>query len=179
MDIYNFSQKDIDICNEFSNNVDTTFYSKRNQFDANKRKLDTKIGKLGELVVYNTLIKTTSDISYPDFKIYDAKSKSWDFDLKSSSMNIHVKTQEVLQSSKYGESWIFQNEDKKIFKTYSENDFVAFVLVDILNKNGQIRKLVKLKDLHDKNLFKKPKLIHLSSKSAVYYEDLEEAFKDD
>ena len=98
MDIYNFSQKDIDICNEFSNNVDTTFYSKRNQFDANKRKLDTKIGKLGELVVYNTLIKTTSDISYPDFKIYDAKSKSWDFDLKSSSMNIHVKTQGVTPS---------------------------------------------------------------------------------
>jgi len=166
-----FEKEDLDICTKFSEEVDTSFYSKRNQFDNTKRKADTKIGKLGELAVYYHF--KDKNISYPDFKIYSAKEKSWDYDLKTKNENIHVKSQETLQGAKYGISWIFQLEDKHI-KNYNDNDYVAFVSVNLLNKSAEIKSIMSVKSLHEKQLFKKPILNKLNSKSAVYFEDLKD-----
>lgn len=170
----NFTAEDIQKCTDFSENVDTSFYSTRNQFNSIKRIADSKIGKLGELVVYYNLIDKYPDLTYPDFKIYKPREKSWDYDLKSSQTNIHVKTQEYQQSMKFGESWIFQNEDKHIFKTYLENDYVAFVQVNFLQKSGTIKQILPVKLLHEMQLFKKPVLAKLISKSAVYFEDIKQ-----
>jgi len=167
-----FSNEDVFKCKQFSESVDTTLYIQRNQFDAIKRSADSMIGKLGELTVYYSLKDKYPNISYPDFKIYSAKQKSWDFDLKDEKFNLHVKTQESLQASKFGESWIFQNEDKHVFKIFSENDYVAFVGVNLFQKYGIIKQILPISLLHKMNLFKKPILAKLTSKSAVYFEDI-------
>lgn len=168
----NFSDDDIKKCREFSEKADTSFYIKRNQFSFEKRKFDSYIGKLGELAVYYTLLDKYSDITYPDFKIYKAKEKSWDYDLKQKDFNLHVKTQEQMQSNKFGLSWIFQNEDKHIFLNYNENDYVAFVSINSFKKIGEIKKIISVSSLHKDKLFKKPILDKLINKSAVYYEDI-------
>lgn len=175
MEKIKFSEEEMKLCEKFSEEVDTTLYARRNQFDNEKRKKDAKIGKLGEFAVVHFLKKKVKDISPPDCEIYSAKQKSWDYDLKSSKFNIHVKTQDITQAYKYGESWIFQNEDKHIFREYDkEKDYVAFVIVNLITKEAQIKGICKLQLLHDNNLFALPKLIHLQgNKRAVYMSDLE------
>jgi len=168
-----FTKEHLQKADEFANAVNTSLYARRNQWDADKRKLDSKIGKLGELAVYETLKPTISDLSYPDFAIYTAKQKSWDYDLKAKDINLHVKCQNVVQAQRYGESWIFELTDKHIFKEYTENDYVAFVTVDLVKGEGNLKSILKVSDLHKKALFKKPKLDKLVSKAAVYYTDIE------
>lgn len=169
-----FSDDDLNICKEFSEAVDTKFYAGRNQWDANKRKIDAKIGKLGELAVYYSLKDKYPDISYPDFKIYTTRQKSWDYDLKSTTFNLHCKTQENLQSIKFSKSWIFQAEDKHIFRDNKDNDYVAFVCVNMLEKSAVIQKILSVNSLHTNKLFKKPVLAKLVSKLAVYFEDIKD-----
>ena len=41
-----FSPEDIKKCTEFSELVDTSLYAQRNQWDADKRKADSKIGNI-------------------------------------------------------------------------------------------------------------------------------------
>ena len=178
-----FTNEDLEKCSEFSENVDTSLYAQRNQWDTNKRKADSKIGKLGELAAYYSLKDKYPNISYPDFKIYPAKQKSWDFDLKDEKFNLHVKTQESLQASKFGESWIFQygngrnrHYDKEIFDQTSPNQYVAFVKVNLLTKEGEVRAIVSLDMLHENKLFALPVLqkLQIANKLAVYYRDLEQ-----
>ncbi len=158
---------------EFSNAVNTSLYARRNQWDADKRKLDSKIGKLGEVAVYETLKPKYDDLSYPDFAIYTAKQKSWDYDLKAKDINLHVKCQNIVQSKRYGESWIFELTDKHIFKDHTDKDYVAFVTVDLVKGEGYIKSILKVSELHANSLFKKPKLDKLVSKAAVYFDDIE------
>lgn len=177
---YNFTEEEINKCKEFAEKIDTSFYAKRNQFNNEKRKKDQLVGKLGEIISYNYLKPKINNLSYPDFNIYDKKDKSWDFDMKGDNYNIHVKSQEVSQGIRYGESWIFQKGsknkgyDKEIFDKISPNQYICFCSID-LNKNcGEIKSVVNLNFLHDKNLFKEPKLAKLAelNKVAVYCLDL-------
>jgi hypothetical protein len=171
----NFSKEDLQKCLDFSEQVDTSLYARRNQWDANKRKADSKIGKLGELAAYYSLLEKYPTISYPDFKIYTAKQKSWDYDLKYETFNLHVKTQETLQAAKFGESWIFQSTDKHIFKNHLSNDYVAFVKVNLMQNEAEIKAIVSVDLLHNNKLFAMPMLekLQYANKLAVYYKDLE------
>jgi hypothetical protein len=169
---YFFTKTDIKRCEDFANKIDTSFYETRKQINIEKRILDSKIGKLGELAVFNTLCFKYK-IEEPDFKIYSVKEKSWDYDLKSNNFNLHVKTQLVDQAIKYGESWVFEKSDKHIFVNKKYNDYVAFVLIDLKNKQANIKAILNVNKIHEENLFKPMKLIHLSSKCAVYFNDLE------
>ena len=177
-----FSSEDMQKCIEFSEQADTSLYAQRNQWDALKRTADSKIGKLGELTVYYFLKEKYPKITYPDFKIYPAKQKSWDFDLKHTDFNLHVKTQESMQSSKFGESWIFQfgngkdrHYDKEIFDRITPNQYIAFVKINLMKNEGEVRAIVSLDMLHDNKLFSLPVLEKLqqANKLAVYYKDLE------
>lgn len=186
MEKITFTPEEIEKCVEFSESVDTSLYARRNQWDADKRKADSKIGKLGEIAVYRSLVDKYPGLTYPDFKIYKPREKSWDFDLKHEKFNLHVKTQETLQASKFGESWIFQygdgkkqNYDREIFDRTSPNQFIAFVKLNLLEGYGLVRAIVSLDLLHDKKLFASPVLEKLkyANKVAVYYKDLEK-YKD-
>lgn len=176
--IIKFSNQDVKKCQDFANKIDTAYYATRRQTNNEKRVKDQIIGKLGEVATYVYFKSKGIELTQPDFKLYSKAEKSWDFDLKGQDINLHVKSQAIYQAKKYGESWIFQNEDKHIFKDVSENDYVCFVLVDPDNNSAEVKSVVKLNELHSKNLFKKPKLIHLSSKSAVYFEDLKSSLKE-
>jgi hypothetical protein len=173
MEKITFTPEDIQICSDFAEKMDTSLYAKRNQSDENKRRLDSKLGKMAELAVYYALKEPYPNISYPDFNIYKPREKSWDYDLKvPDQKNIHVKGQDYLSAMRYSESWVFQNEDKHIFKTYTDKDYVVFVLLNYLQKHATIRAILPVSLLHEKQLFKKMVLPHLTSKSAVYYEDI-------
>jgi hypothetical protein len=179
---YKFEQEDLDKCKKFSEEVDTSFYATRNQFNSEKRVKDSYIGKLGEIAVYQILKNQIKDITEPDFKIYKAKEKSWDFDLKGEGMNLHIKTQDLKVGEKYGVSWIFQfgdgksrSYDKEIFDRISPSQYVAFVSLDLVESEATVRAMVSLDFLHEKKIWAAPKLdkLKIANKVAVYLKDLE------
>jgi hypothetical protein len=173
MAIIKLSQEDIDICIEFSNSINTSHYASRNQFNDDKRKLDQQVGKFGEIAVYKYLKLKNYDVSYPDFQIYSASKKSWDYDLKTPDINFHVKSQSITQGNRYGISWLFQLGDKHVMTNYKDNDYIAFTSVDMDNFTVNIRSILQVAKLHQLNLFKPPKLPQLFNKCAVYLNDLE------
>lgn len=152
-------------------------YAKRNQFNPEKGKADNRNGKIGEIVAHSFLLPKFPDITTPDFEVYAAKNKSWAKDLSSTKANkvFGVKSQTIESAKKYGESWVFQNEDAGVHgKTDKSDDgnFILFVLLDLTEKLGYVRAAVKVKWIHENGLFKPMKLAHLTSKKAVYYDDL-------
>lgn len=176
--IIKFSNEDFKKCEEFANKIDTSYYATRNQFNQKKKIKDQQIGKLGELAVFSFFQEKKIKLTAPDFNLYDKTKKSWDFDLKNNEINLHVKSQDVKQGAKYGTSWIFQQGDKKIFKDYSEIDWVSFVSVDLEKKHATIQAIIRLDDLHKSNIFKEPQLEYLkNNKKAIYLTDLQKIFK--
>ncbi len=176
---YNFTEEEYKKCVEFSEKIDTSYYASRNQFNPEKRKNDQIIGKLGEILSFNYLKTKIGNLTYPDFNIYEKSQKSWDFDLKGDNANIHVKSQNIIQSKRYGQSWIFQsgngkNYDKEIFDKISPNQYISFCLIDLVNKSGEIKSILPLEILHEKKLFKLPKLEKLqnANKLAIYFSDI-------
>jgi hypothetical protein len=170
---FRYSQEILDAVMVFANSIDTSFYATRNQLNNEKRKRDQIIGKLGEFAVKELLANKYPDLSDPDLKIYSARKKSWAFDLSSSSINLHVKSQDIIQGSKYGVSWIFQVGDKEVFNPSTESS-VAFTSVNLSAGTVDLLGVVKVSTLHDQKLFKLPKLEYLQkmNKLAVYYDDL-------
>jgi len=173
---YIFTTEDLQKAEEFSSKIDVNYYSGRDQLDVQKKRLDQKVGKLGELAVYGILKEKMNTLTEPDCKIYEASQKSWDYDMKSDTINLHVKSQLNLQALEYGESWIFQAQDKHIFVNYLPQDYVAFVIVSLIHKSAEVKAIVSLDFLHKGDLFKMPVKENLrkSNKLAVYYENLEE-----
>jgi hypothetical protein len=181
--IIKFTQPEIDQVLDFANKIDTSYYAKRSQFDNEKRKQDQIVGKLGEVAVYNYLKEKYSEITAPDFQIYKKNEKSWDFDLKGNEKNVHCKSQNISQSKRYGQSWIFQkgngvnrHYDKEVFDRLSTNQYVSFILVDLDKYEAEIKAIVTLDFLHKKDMFKLPMLekLRFANKVAVYYNDLKE-----
>jgi hypothetical protein len=178
-----FTQEEIDQVKDFANKIDTSYYANRSQFDNEKRKQDQIVGKLGEVATYNVLKEKYPTLSPVDFTIYSKKEKSWDFDLKADGICAHVKSQNLIQSKKYGESWIFQkgnginrNYDKEIFDRITANQYVSFVLVDLTKYEAEIKAIVELDFLHKKDMFRLPVLekLRVANKMAVYFSDLKE-----
>jgi hypothetical protein len=179
-----FTKEEYDACELFSQAVDTSHYAKRSQNNESKRIKDALIGKLGEVAAYHYLKDKIDGLSTPDFNIYEAKNKSWDFDLKAEGFNIHVKTQDNDIGEKYGTSWIFQygngknsHYDKEIFDVTSPNQYVVFVSLFLNGKDSvaNIRAVTRLEFLHQKKMFSLPKLerLQFANKKAVYLKDLE------
>jgi hypothetical protein len=178
-----FTQDQIDQCTQFAEEIDTSYYASRNQESDSKRKKDQIVGKLGEIAVYTYLKDKYPSISYPDFKIYDKKDKSWDFDMKGENINLHCKSQELKMSKKFGESWTFQrgdghskNYDLEIFDKKTPHQYVAFVIVDLQNNAATIKAIVELDFIHKKDLFKLPIMAKLreNNKSVVYFREMKE-----
>jgi hypothetical protein len=161
--------------NQFAESINTGFYSSRNQGNNDKRITDQKCGKFGEYGVFFYLKSKNINVSEPDCKIYKVREKSWSPDLKiiDTDTNIHVKSQSIQSGKRYGVSWVFQKNDKHVFNTDSNNQYVSFVSVDLIKNECDIKSIVKLDILHNENLFKAPKLDYLKkNKCAIYYNDI-------
>ena len=170
-----FTEKQINTCIDFANSINTSYYASRSQINDDKRKNDQLIGKLGEIATYEILKYKLPNLTYPDFKIYEAKGKSWAFDLMTTDVNLHVKSQSAESGKRYGISWIFQSTDKEIFGRVTPNQYISFVTINLQIKQAIIRAIVKLDFLHDNNLFDYPKLDYLktNNKRAVYLDSLQ------
>lgn len=173
-----------DKCAQFAKDSVTSSadkYARRNQFNVSKIMDDIRNGKLAEEAVYQKVVEIYPNISKPDFNIYEKKSKSWDPDLTDATVpvRIAVKSQDIQADLMYGRSWVFQYGNGKfdcdtgIFGKKDDHHFVCFVSLNVPKRIGELRGLVKVSWLHEKDLFKPMKLKNLSSKVAVYYEDLE------
>ena len=174
-----------DRCVDFSNaSVDTSVnkYASRNQFDISKIKKDIRNGKIAEEGAWEILSKTYPNLSKPDHSIYTAKQKSWDADLKDPSIPISVaiKSQDIESEINFGRSWVFQfnktsnyDRDTGIFAETDNNHYVTFISLNIPKRFGTIQAIVKVKWLHDHNLFKPMMKTNLqNNKLAIYYDDL-------
>lgn len=178
-------------CVTFSNDSVVTSsdkYAQRNQYDITKIVLDIRNGKIAEECVWRILKDSYPNLSAPDYNIYLRKDKSWDPDLKDSTvpLRIAVKSQEIKSEIAFGRSWVFQfgngrkfDCDTGIFGEPDLSHYVSFVSLNVPKRNGEVRAIVKVQWLHDKKLFKAMQKQSLQgNKVAVYYEDLEK-FKDE
>jgi hypothetical protein len=112
----------------FMNEVYSTnkeFYEKRKQSDASKVKSDIYIWKMGEFSVCNFLIDQIKSATFPDIGVYPEKMKSFDADINSGDVKIHVKS--CMDVGDFPNSWVFQPNDF-LCTNPSEKEFIAFVI---------------------------------------------------
>jgi hypothetical protein len=178
------SEEVFDKCTKFAqDSVESSAnkYARRNQWNVAKIMDDIRNGKIAEEMVYQKVSELYPNISKPDFNVYEKKNKSWDPDLTDPAVpvRIAVKSQDIKADLAYGRSWVFQfgngkvDCDTGIFGEKDDHHYVCFVSLNTPKRIGELRSMVKVSWLHEKELFKPMKLKNLSSKLAVYYDDLE------
>lgn len=119
------------ICELFAENcikTNLSEYAKRNQDNVKKIFLDIFFGKIAELLVQRYLIEKGKPCTPPDFVIYPPQYKSYDADLQSGEIEIHVKS--CIPSDKWGNSWCFQPNDSLVTAP-KETDYLALVVLGI------------------------------------------------
>lgn len=146
-------------------------YKRRRQFNKTKIIGDIKTGKIAECAAFSFFKKNNFSVVEPDFKIYTARKKNFNSDIIASKSNkewlIHVKSQRIEQSEKYGISWMFQKQDKLITKPKSLDVlFLCLVKAHTVDVIG----IHKAEDITD--IYGEPKLTYLTSKAALYYKDI-------
>ena len=90
--------------------ADTALYERRGGFKIE----DVISGAMAELAVYRVLKEKGVEVGYPDFKIYEAKDKSYAADLTDGLHHFHVKGQTLESKKRYGASWLLQRNDPVI-----------------------------------------------------------------
>ena len=169
------TEEDTRQVNKFADKISTDHYEKRGQGDADKRRIDQRVGKFGEIASYHFLKPRFPTIAEPDFNIYPVKKKSWAGDMPYDGGTIHSKSQLNTQANRYGASWVFERRDKEIFETYEPNDWVSFTTVNLESGYVDWSALVRVCDLHAHGLFAEMKIFQLRPfKVCVYLDDLRE-----
>lgn len=167
-------KESIEKCSKFAELcVDTNLdeYKRRRQFNRAKITDDIKTGKMAEIAVFDFLTGKNFKCNEPDFEIYTARKKNFNQDLiavkDDKTWHIHVKSQKSEQADKYGISWMFQKKDKLITKP-KEEDVIVLCIVTACTVN--VIGAHYAKDIVD--IYGEPKLKHLTSKAALYYDDI-------
>jgi len=146
--------------------VETTkgYISGRNQNNVPKMIMDHYYGKLGELAIWHYFTKhLNKEMLPPDFKI--TKNKSFDCDLKHENYEIHVKSQHITSSNRFGLSWMLQKWDKLVTNP-KQNQLYGFCLVQE-DESVNILKIVKADDIQ----YGEPMLEKLrANKTVIYYD---------
>lgn len=133
------------------------------------------IGKIGEELAYLTYSPYYPNLSKPDYEVYDKSQKSWTPDLSDdvSGIKIAVKSKDRFYADKYGPSWTFGTNDRKIFgknldsKNLDPNQYVCMTVIDLNNYCGRVQACVNLQWLHDNNLFEELDHKELTTKLTV------------
>jgi hypothetical protein len=100
-------------------------YDKRNQTNRSKVESDIYIGKMAEFAVWNFLIEQSKSATFPDIGVYPKELKSFDADITSGDVKIHVKS--CMDVWEYPNSWVFQPNDS-LCTSPSDKEFIAFVI---------------------------------------------------
>lgn len=175
-----FNQDMIDKCKTFAtDSLGTSIdqYARRGQDPAKRYRMIIQLtnGKLAEELAFATYQPYFSDLSPPDYEIYQKKDKSWTPDLTSdgSNLRVAVKAKDAVDAREWGASWIFEKTDRKIFgskldnSNLDPNQYVCMIVVDRSVPGARVEACVKLQWLHDKNLFEKPDRDYLGTKLTV------------
>ena len=158
-----YTLKRCEIFAEFSVQSSVDEYARRNQNDVDKIKLDIYRGKVAEFMVYNYLVGRGKNITKPDLEIYDKHHKSFDSDLTSEGVNIHVKSHFV--NPKFPVSWVFQKKDK--ITRDAGDDYLCLVVMNESWDDWFYLEKAKLLD------FREPKKQSLkATKVCIYEKDL-------
>jgi hypothetical protein len=136
-------------------------YVRRGQTNKKKIAFDCFIGKLAEQAVCNKFNTTQ-----PDYKIYEIFNKSFSADLMKNGKSIHVKTQYVDQSKRYGLSWMFSKYDVECNMPYKLNDIILMTQVN-KDMSVDLYGWVYIKEVID--LFAPPQVQRLIASKEVLY----------
>jgi hypothetical protein len=140
--------------------------------EASKAKMvdDIVTGSVAEFAVYQYLINKGLECTKPDLSIHQNGQKSFSADLKSGNYLIHVKSQSKDSASKYGDSWLFQIEDKALTLP-SENGYLLMCIVD--GDTVDIKGAAWIIDILEADAVSRPKVGKYALwKKAIYLSDL-------
>lgn len=170
---YSLSSDIVKLCENFSElsvGTNADEYAKRNQVNIDKIKYDILLGKLAEWGVYFIYLeRNRKNISPPDMNIYSKYKKSFDPDLQWGLYKLHIKSQDEVSASRYGDSWLFQTKDP-LFEFSNEYDIVIGCRVSLYNAGADVTIILErqFKILQ----FSEPKLKKLvNNKKALYLKD--------
>ena len=156
-----YQEKLADIFSKEVFNTNILKYAERKQTDVKKIISDIYIGKMAEFAVWNYLQQDGKDATFPDIVIYSAKKKSYDADITSGDVKIHVKC--CVAMGVYPISWVFQPNDPVTINP-SNKDFLALVSIEADNSFNAY--FVKAADVLQ--MYEAPKKVGLDKK--VIYE---------
>lgn len=166
--LVNISSEQVQRAKQFAQNViNTVNYRDSNQMNKAKIQQDHFISKIGEEAVASVFRSYELQVKGPDYKIYNAKAKSWEADLYIDDWELAVKTQKQSSANRYGLSWTFQSSPHRRDPILEDKQaWVCFVLCDE-SKAYQAR-VYPPYQLHEL-VFKDPKLAYLKGKKQVVY----------
>lgn len=141
------------------------YYALRGQSHIPKITNDIIVGKMGEWAAYEFLKAKYEGVTEPDLKIYVGGRKSHSPDLTAGSVLFSVKTQTLESVKKYGMSWLWEENSLDKF----EHDYVILCL-QVEPTLMLIQNVIPFSELMQSK--SKPRLKHLKSKCAVYYQDV-------
>jgi len=150
---------------------DKALYEKRGAFKIE----DLIAGAMGEIAVWKYLrARGFSDVTKPDFTIYDKKDKSYDADIMANGKHIHVKSQTRESERRYGPSWIMQRHDPCL-KKIQYNHYMVPCVVDIGSNTVEIFGAIGLKQIIEGGHIGELKVPWMrKTKVAIYMETLKE-----
>ena len=157
------NKEDIGKCEAFANEcVGTNNYARRGQKNVTKRIADIIQGKMAELAVAYALTDMGMEVTAPDFEVYTAKNKKHGTDLLVNGKPVEIKSQAIESMKNYGASWLLE---KRAIEKIKDHLFIFCTIID----DGVLINNICLVDEIE---FGSPKLIHLKTKAAIYYEDV-------
>jgi hypothetical protein len=149
-------------------------YTYRGESNLSKMREDLEIGVVGEMGVYKYMVDKGYECSKPDLKIYEDRRKSFDADLFSGDIKIHIKSQGIGSAKRYGNSWLFQRSDSLV-KNPSEHDLICFTNVNLEAKEVTVLGFCWAKDIVNNDKFAECKVFrYRHTKVAIYFKDLED-----
>lgn len=177
---------------EFVDKYDYSHYARRGQDDIEKCKLDNFIAKSAEWGFFLKFQEVIDDLSSPDMRIYDIKTKSWECDCFSEKHNLKflIKSCKERFYSKFKESepsWIVQKQnldgrggrDHEFYGDPSDSKFVVCSTVNVNEKltcvKTRVRAIFPTTELHKGiEFFQEPRLEKYAGvKQAIYLNSLQ------
>ena len=148
-------------------------YKESGQNDVDKKVLDERYGKAGEVVAMKT-IGCSIGVTKLDFKIYEFADKSWKPDLFSGDGKMDFAVKACVRSCDEP-SWLIQNDpngrrDEEILNP-RPNLFMVFVVVDPVLKTGRVVSIIPTTSLCP-TLFAPLRKKTIVGKMAIYYTGL-------
>lgn len=144
-------------------------YVSRGESRRSKIVEDLIVGAIGEWVVYEHLKSLGYECSEPDMKIYEKRRKSFAADLYVDEINIHVKSQSLASSKRYGYSWLMQRHDKAV-KNPQDDEIFAFTNVNLEDMEATVLGYCWAKNMTYGEC-KVPR--YRNTKVAIYLQDVE------